>query len=50
MSHLPNNLFAQTLGYAHNFIHGISFICLWKNFSPALILHENSRFAKGSNG
>jgi acyl-CoA synthetase (AMP-forming)/AMP-acid ligase II len=28
-SHLQNNLFAQTLRYAQNFILGISIICLW---------------------
>jgi len=29
VSHLQNNLFAQTLRYAQNFILGISIICLW---------------------
>jgi hypothetical protein len=29
MSHLQNDLFAQTLRYAQNFILGISIICLW---------------------
>ena len=29
LSHLQNNLFAQTLRYAQNFILGISIICLW---------------------
>ena len=29
MSHLQNDLFAQTLRYARNFILGISIICLW---------------------
>jgi hypothetical protein len=28
-SHLQNDLFAQTLRYAQNFILGISIICLW---------------------
>ena len=48
LSHLQNNLFAQTLRYAQNFILGISIICLWLNFSHALILNENLSFAKGS--
>jgi hypothetical protein len=29
LSHLQNDLFAQTLRYARNFILGISIICLW---------------------
>ncbi|SHI02227.1 hypothetical protein SAMN02745124_03277 [Desulfofustis glycolicus DSM 9705] len=29
LSHLQNNLFAQTPRYAQNFILGISAICLW---------------------
>ena len=29
LSHLQNNLLAQTLRYAQNFILGISMICLW---------------------
>jgi hypothetical protein len=29
LSHLQNDLFAQTLPYAQNFILGISIICLW---------------------
>jgi hypothetical protein len=49
MSHLQNNLFAQTLRYAQNFIIGISCICLRQNFSHALILNENLSFAKGSD-
>jgi len=45
---LQSDLFAQTMRYARNFILGISIICLWLNFSHALILNGNLSFAKGS--
>ncbi len=49
MSFLQNDLFAQYLRYAKNFILGISTICLRQNFSHASILNENLHFARGSN-
>ncbi len=43
---LKNCLFAQYLRYAQNLILGISAICLWLNFSHALILNENPNFSR----
>jgi hypothetical protein len=46
MATLKNCLFAQSLRYAQNLILGISVICLWLNFSHALILNENPHFSR----
>ncbi len=38
------------LRYAQNLTLGISSICLWLNFSHALILNENSYFSRHPKG